>query len=190
MTYAPNHDALHTVAANQGGYFTTAQAHECGFSDQLIHSHLKTGNIERIQRGIYRHRAIPPGEHGDLVVYWLWSGGEGVFSHQTALSLLHLSDVLPAHAHMTLPALEVRNRRRIPPGLVLHFADVPSADRQWQGPVPITSPFRAILDCMASAEIDTIIIQAIDEAEERGLLTRRQIEYTRAKLVIRRHGGP
>jgi predicted transcriptional regulator of viral defense system len=35
-------------------------------------------------------------EHEELVTAWLWSERAGVMSHQTALSLHGLSDVLPA----------------------------------------------------------------------------------------------
>lgn len=190
MAYAPDHDALNAIAASQAGYFTTAQARECGFSDQLIQSHLKTGNFERVLRGVYRHRVIPPGEHGDLVVYWLWSGGEGVFSHQTVLSLLRLSDVLPARTHLTLPAARrARPPSKVPLGLVPHYADVPPAEREWFGPVPVTSPYRAIVDCLEAGESDAILTQAVDDAEARGLLDGRQVEYIRARIVIRRHRG-
>lgn len=191
MSYAPDHDALNALAASQAGYFTTAQARECGFSNQLIRSHFTTGNFERVQRGIYRLKAIPPGDNGDLVIHWLWSKTQGIFSHQTALSLLHLSDVLPARTHMTLPAaLESTHNRKTPTGLVLHFADIPDRDRQWFGTVPITTPYRAILDCIAAAESEDILTQAIDEAEERGLINRKQAEYTRALLIIRSHRDP
>lgn len=191
MGYAPDHDALHALASSQDGYFTTTQARECGFSNQLIRSHLITGNFEHVQRGIYRLKVIPHGDNGDLVIHWLWSKTQGIFSHQTALSLLYLSDVLPARTHMTLPAaLEPTLHRKTPTGLVLHFADIPDGDRQWFGTVPITTPYRAILDCIKTAESDNILTQAIDEADERGLITRKQAEYTRALLIIRSHRDP
>lgn len=191
VSYAPDHDALNALAASQAGYFTTAQARECGFSNQLIHSHLNTGNFERVQRGIYRLKVIPHGDNGDLVIHWLWSRTKGIFSHQTALSLLHLSDVLPARTHMTLPAaLEPTLNRKTPTGLVLHFANIGDSDRQWFGTVPITTPYRAIRDCMKAGESDEILNQAIDESEERGLITRKQAQYTRALLIIRSHRDP
>lgn len=189
MSYAPDHDDLNQVAVGQSGYFTTAQAHASGFSDQLIQSHLKSGNFERVHRGIYRLASIPPGAHGDLVVYWLWSNQEGVFSHQTVLSLLDLSDVMPARTHMTLPTAQAGSSRKVPPGLGLHFADVPPGERQWFGAVPITSPYRAIIDGLAAGETDAILEGATSDAAERGLISRRQEEYIRARLIVRRHHG-
>ena len=53
---------------------------------------------------MYRLVEFPTGEHEDLVIAWLWSDRAGVFSHDTALALHNLSDALPAHLHMTLPA--------------------------------------------------------------------------------------
>jgi len=49
---------------------------------------------------------------------WLWSEQAGVISHQTALSLHGLSDVLPAQAHLTLPAAWSKRRFRVPPDVV------------------------------------------------------------------------
>lgn len=57
----------------------------------------------RVRRGVYRLVHFPAGDHEDLTAVWLWSQHEGVFSHETALALHDLSDVLPSRAHLTLP---------------------------------------------------------------------------------------
>jgi predicted transcriptional regulator of viral defense system len=94
--------------------------------------------VLRVRRGIYRLVHSPLGEHEELVVAWLWSEHAGVLSHQSALALHGLSDVLPAHVHLTLP-LAFRSRRlRVPADLVLHHADVPPEDRSWFGAIPTT----------------------------------------------------
>lgn len=186
--HRPNHNALFSVALDQAGYFTTAQAHACGFSDQLLQSHLKTGNFDRVRRGIYHHTKIPPEETSDLVIHWLWSRQEGIFSHQTVLLLHKLSDVLPGKTHMTLPSsLERGYSRKVPKRLTLHFADVPRPHRKWFGPVPVTSVARAIRDCITAGEVDSIIEEAIDDARGRGMLLREDEELCRAMLIMRRH---
>ena len=101
--------------------------------------------------------------------------------------LNNLSDVLPAKAHMTLPPLQTRYQRETPRGLVLHYSEVPARERKWFGEVPVTSIARAIHDCIEAAEVDPIINSAIDEAQERGLLLRDEVELARAHLVMRRH---
>jgi len=46
---------------------------------------------------------------------------EGAYSHDTALSLHELSDIMPSKLHMTVPR-EFRRNSRIPEILVLHRA--------------------------------------------------------------------
>lgn len=167
---APSWDDLHEVANGQSGHFTAQQASEVGFSLQLLHKHVQSGNVERPMRGIYRIARFPPSEHEDLVVLWLWSDQEAVFSHETALSLHELSDALPSRVHLTLPTSTSR-RRRIPDGVVVHFADMSASDRQWLGPVPVTRPARTVLDVAAAHGDASLVAQAIDQGIRRGLFT-------------------
>jgi predicted transcriptional regulator of viral defense system len=165
---APDWDLLHGFAAAQSGHFTLDQAEEAGFSGPSLSYHVRAGNLLRPTRGVYRLARFPPGEHEDLVAPWLASAGEGVFSHETALSLHRLSDALPSRHHLTLPP---RWRRRVLPGpLALHFADVAPGDRAWFGPVRVTTPARTLLDCIAGAVSPEVVGQAFREAQARGLL--------------------
>ncbi|GEM_PF-221733 len=173
-TASPSWDDLHETANGQSGYFTAQQAAEAGFSTQLLHKHVQSGNLERPMRGIYRIARFPPSEHEDLVVLWLWSDQEGVFSHETALGLHELSDALPARVHVTLPTSTSR-RRRVPEGVVAHFADLPPVDRQWLGPVPVTKPHRSVLDVAASHGDAALVAQAIDQGIRGGRFTFDQV---------------
>src|SRR5688572_272734 len=132
-TAHPDWDALFETAAAQQGMFTTKQAEAAGYSPQLLVHHVRARKFARLQRGIYRVVHFPAGEHEELVAAWLWSEQAGVLSHQTALSLHGLSDVLPAQIHLTLPAAWRRRRFRVPPGVVLHHGDISSEDRSWFG---------------------------------------------------------
>jgi predicted transcriptional regulator of viral defense system len=168
---APSWDQLYEVAAAQEGLFTTAQASDAGYSPELLIHHLRSGKFRRIRRGIYRLTHFPAGEHEDLVAIWLWSEQSGVFSHQTALFLHQLSDVLPVRAHLTLPSNWRRRRFRVPPGVVLHHADVAEVERGWVGAVPVTAPLRALVDCATTKLSPDLLEQAIREALSRGLAT-------------------
>ncbi|WP_228565192.1 hypothetical protein [Myxococcus sp. AB036A] len=64
-----------------------------------------------------------------MVAVWLWSEQQGVFSHQTALALHNLSDVLPHRVHLTLPANWKQRRFRGPADTVFHHADVGKTKR-------------------------------------------------------------
>jgi predicted transcriptional regulator of viral defense system len=169
---APSWDALFDVASGQEGLFTTVQAADAGYSPQLLQKHLHAGRIQRVRRGVYRLVHFPPGDHEDLAAVWLWSRRAGVFSHETALFLHGLSDVLPARAHLTLPASWRPRRLRVPRGVILHHGDVAKAERGWVGPVPVTAPRRTLADCIAAGVAPDLVRQAIDQAAARGIVAR------------------
>lgn len=179
----PDWDRLFETAAAQEGLFTTRQAAEAGYSPQLLVHHVRSGNLLRFRRGIYRLVHFPAGEHEDLVAAWLWSDQAGVISHQSALALLGLSDTLPARIHLTLPAAWRRRRLRVPSDLVVHHADVPSSDRSWFGAIPITTPLRTLNDCAEAGLSPEFLRQAAAEALERGLVTMDELVEVRAALA-------
>jgi predicted transcriptional regulator of viral defense system len=183
----PVWQSLYDVAASQEGLFTTRQAAAAGYSGPLLAHHQKAGKIVRVLRGIYRLVHFPPGEHEDLVTAWLWAESAAVLSHQTALSLHGLSDSLPAHIHLTLPPDWRQRRLRVPKGLVLHYADVPTKERTWVGAVPITSTRRTLDDCAHSDLTPDLLRQAATQALTRGLVTKAELKEV-AK-ALKPYGG-
>jgi predicted transcriptional regulator of viral defense system len=173
---APDWDVLFETAAAQGGYFTTRQAADAGYSVQLLRKHMTAGRVSRAQRGVYRVVHFPAGEHEDLIRLWLWSDHAGVFSHETALALHELSDALPARIHMSLPADWASRRLAVPKGLAVSFADVAKADLAWVGHVPVTSPARTISDCINASVQPDLIRQAIQQAKARALVVNIQLK--------------
>ena len=98
--------ALMQTAQEQQGYFTTKQAIEAGYADNTHPYHVRTGNWERIQRGIYRLSHLSPPEDGLTPAFLLWTRGRdgqpiGVLSYETALSYFNLGDFNPAKVHLT-----------------------------------------------------------------------------------------
>ncbi|NRD47974.1 type IV toxin-antitoxin system AbiEi family antitoxin domain-containing protein [Corallococcus exiguus] len=166
----PDWDQLHRVAEAQEGHFTTQQAGHAGYSPQLRAHYVRIGRASRIQRGIYRLVHFPAGEHEDLVAVWLWSEQVGTFSHQTALPLYDLSDVLPARIHLTIPEAWKTRRLRVPKPVVLHYADLLDSERQWAGAVRITTPSRTLDDCAQGALTPDLMRQAALQALHRGMV--------------------
>ncbi len=169
---SPDWEELYSTAEAQSGYLTTAQAAAAGYSPQLLQKHLAAGRITRVRRGIYRLVHFPASENEELVVLWLWAERQGVFSHETALALRDLSDVLPTRVHMTVPRHWAGRRLRVPEGLVLHYADIDDADCKWFDAVPITSPLRSLQDCIDAHLSPELLEQGIREASSRGLISR------------------
>ena len=186
-TKRPDWNLLYETASAQEGYFTTRQAAGLGFSSQLLLKHIRAGRVMRTRRGIYRLVHFPAEEHEELVIAWLWSDGAGVVSHQSALSLLGLSDVLPAQVHMTLPQAMQNRRFRIPDGVVLHHSDVPLDDRTWFGAVPVTNPRRTLNDCAHENLPPDLLRQSAQQALRRGLVAR--VEIADVEEALRVFGG-
>ena len=163
-------DELYTLASEQGGYFTTRQAESVAFSDQLLEHHLASGRLQRAQRGIYRLTHYPLGDTDDLIVLWLWSRQQGIFSHITALALHHLSDALPSRYHLTVPKSWRGRRLRTPENLDLHYDDLPASERTWFGCVPLTTVQRTLEDCRNFHLSEELLQHALVGASQRGLL--------------------
>jgi predicted transcriptional regulator of viral defense system len=179
---------LYEMAEGQQGFFTTKQAKAAGFAENTHPYHVQAGNWIREHRGIYRLASFPQGERPDLMLWSLWSrnreeASQGVYSHQTALSLHDLSDVMPAKLHMTVPR-RFRRNSEIPRVLVLHFADLPENDVGAADGVRVTKPMRTILDLLECREVPPAIVrQALREGLRRGLIRRTEIAEVRKRLA-------
>ncbi len=172
---------LYELAEAQGGFFTSRQAESLGYRANKRNYHVGAGNWIREARGIYRLALFPRPERPDLVVWWLWSRNrsgdpQGVYSHQTALSLHELTDLMPARIEMTVPKT-FRRGAPIPRALRLHYADLRGDEIENIHGVPVTSSLRAILDLWQSEEVPRDVLRdALKEATRLGKITRRQIQ--------------
>jgi predicted transcriptional regulator of viral defense system len=179
---------LYEIAEGQQGFFTTKEAKSAGFAENTHPYHVQAGNWIREHRGIYRLASFPRGERPDLMLWSLWArnrreANQGVYSHQTALSLYDLSDVMPANLHMTVPK-SFRRNSEIPRVLVLHFADLPQSDIGSVHGVRVTKPMRTILDLLEGGEIPPATLrQVLRQALRRGLIRRSEIAESRKHLV-------
>lgn len=171
---------LYEISEAQQGFFTTKQAKAAGFAENTHPYHVRVGNWVREHRGIYRFAQFPPSDRPDLVLWSLWSRNrnqetEGVYSHQTALSLHGLSDLNPSKLHMTVPT-RFRRNSAIPGILVLHYADLSASDLETALGFKFTRPLRTIVDLIETDSVErSFIRQALRQALRRGLITREQI---------------
>ena len=171
---------LFDLADQQQGFFTTKQAKAAGFAENTHPYHVQAGNWTREHRGIYRLALFPAPDRPDLVLWSLWSRNrkedvEGVYSHQTALSLYELSDLNPAKLHMTVPK-NFRRNSAIPGIVVLHYRDLLKSEIQVGPGYKYTRPLRTILDLIETGAVECMFIgQALRQAVDRGLITRQQI---------------
>lgn len=181
-TLTPDRAKLFEIASEQGGYFTAEQARACGFSRALLSHHVKSGRFIRVRRGLYRFREYPSSPREHVLMAWLTVGKDtAVVSHESALDVLGISDVIPDAVHLTVS----RSRRNLPsiPGVRIHTTTRALApdDQVMRDGIGITSAARSILDAAESGAAPEQIEKAIAQAIDRGLATGQQLKHDAAE---------
>src|SRR3990172_2074132 len=174
---APDRARLFAVASEQGGYFTADQARTCGYSRALLSYHARSGRFIRVRRGLYRFREYPSSSREAVLAAWLAVGRDvAVVSHESALDILGLSDVIPDAVHLTVP----RSRRNLPspPGVQVHTTARPlqKEDLVTRDGMTITAATRSILGAAEAGTAPEQIEMAVAQAIERGLATAEQLK--------------
>lgn len=185
-----DHDGLYRLAESQTGYFTAKQALEAGMDRSTLRYHARPGGrYERVRRGLYRLRHFPESAQEHVIAAWLpLRDAGGVVSHESALELYDLSDVIPEEVHISLPRRKRGQRPR--PGVRLHGLERPpsiSEQRRIHG-VPVTTPERSIVDSLETGAQPEQIEMAVSQALDRGLTTRRRLREAAAGRSARVRG--
>ncbi|MBL7131751.1 MAG: hypothetical protein ISS45_10210 [Candidatus Omnitrophica bacterium] len=163
---------LFEIASVQQGYFTAKQAIRSGFSYRM-HTHYKqNGEWLEIDRGIFRLAQFPNSPDEDYVRRSLWSRDrddqpQAVISHESALSIHDLSDVMPSKIHFTVPS---GFRKKAPNGCFIHKGRVSDDEKEQREGFFVTNPLRTILDSAESNLSIDYLEQAIQQACDRGML--------------------
>ena len=177
--------AVHALALEQHGILTAAQAREAGVTPAALTKMLHRGVLVALAHGLYRDLAAPETRLTPYVTAILWPRGTtGVLSHETALALMELSDANPATIHVTVPKSHRPRRRTPPPGVMLHFADLPPEDIGSVEGLPVTSAARTIRDCAATHLGPALLRQAIADARRTGWLTPTDADAVTAALRL------
>ena len=155
---------LRQIAGLQHGYFRTGQALDAGLSRTNLVDAVRCGEIEGVAYGLYRFAHYPLSEDDDMHEIQTLAP-DGTFSHETALTLFGLSDILPRTIHLTIPPASGFKPR---PGLTVHHARLDSDERVLRGGLWLTSPLRTLLDAArAGSDPEQLLMaatQAIDSA--------------------------
>ncbi len=182
MSDGIDHDGLYRQAEAQAGYFSAAQAVAAGMDRSTVRHHAHPGGrYERVRRGLYRLRHFPTCAHEHVVAAWLpLRATDAVVSHESALELHELSDVIPLAVHLSLPRAQRGQHPR--PGVRLHTFERPpgpSEIRTVHG-LPTTTPERSIVDSLQAGTAPEQIELAARQAIERGLTTPRRLREAAA----------
>lgn len=168
----PSRLGLFELASEQGGYFTAKQAALSGFSRALLSHHAKGGRFIRARPGLYRLREYPSSIREDVLLAWLVAGKDlAVVSHESALDLQRLSDIIPSAVHLTVP--RARRSVRGGPSVKIHTTTKPfaSGDVVTREGIRMTSPTRSILDVAQAGAPPEQVVMAVTQAIDRGLAT-------------------
>ncbi len=178
-------ERLFEIADRQAGYFTARQAREVGYGYRLQHYHRERGHWIPAGHGLFRLSRYPEGDHEDLARLSLWSRNregepQAVASHETALRLHGLSDLMPDKVHLSVPK---GFRKQSPKGIVLHKTNLSEADAEDQDGFRVTTPLRTILDVARSREVSPEHLEsAVQEAVARGLVRRKRLREELSRL--------
>lgn len=174
---------LFEIADRQQGYFTAKQAQECGVSRAHFHRKLQSGEWIKDLRGIYHLAQYPLFERPELALWTLWSQNkagqpQGVWSHETALDIHNLCDIMPSKMHMTVPP-GFRRATQIPKNLTLYYGALAETDIENRQGYRITTPLRTLIDVIEAKNIaQDQIGQAIREGLRRGILLKSEVNKT------------
>lgn len=175
-------EVLGRVAESQGGYVTATQAEEAGFHRNALRHHAREGGrLEHAGRGLYRLRFYPSSPYDHVAAAWMLTGSQiAVVSHESALELYDLSDVIPSKVHLTLPRRY--RHRKAPVGVRFHFPRGPLADREVRHVhgLPTTSVERTILDALEAGTQLEQIEMAVQQAVDRALTTPKRLRAAAA----------
>jgi predicted transcriptional regulator of viral defense system len=172
--------ALFALAAEQGGYFTAADAKAVGYSHQAQAYHVHAGNWHRIDRGLFRLSEWIPGPHDELIRWTLWSRKRAVVSHETALAVHEIGELESPRVHLTVPSGFTRRD----PALVLHRQALPSHDIVEHPGFRVTTIARSLVDVAPTIDEDQLA-RAIAEAREAGVLSIRTLRDRAEAIDLR-----
>ncbi len=163
---------LLTLAGRQHGYFTTAQAEAAGISRRALLGRHRKGLLERAAFGLYRLPQFPASPLDELYALQAIAPA-ATFSHETALQLYGLSDVLPTTIHLTVaPASGLKPRS----GVTIHRSRIEPGDRILRDDLWLTSPRRTLADCARIGSDPEQLLAALAEGRERGMLARNDLQ--------------
>ncbi len=169
---------LASLAQAQGGYFSAKQALDAGYEYPHLVYHVSSGNFDRVEHGLYRLSTVPRGEQDEFIRLSFWSRNQkdepqAVVSHQSALVLHGLSEILPTEIHLTVPP---RFRKPVPSGCILHKSALPAGDIEERSGFRVTKPLRTLVDVAEGDLSQEQLEKAVADALERGLVRRRTLE--------------
>jgi predicted transcriptional regulator of viral defense system len=169
---------LHEQALDQYGYVTTRDAEEIGVPDWALRQLAARGGLTRHGHGVYRFDDVPATDRDEFMEAVLEVGRDAYLVQDTVLALHRLADVNPRRLRVGTPH---RVRVALPQAVeIVTRKDRPEDLTVYEG-IPTTTVARALLDARGTVMTERLV-DATEEARERGLLLRREADQVLGAL--------
>ncbi len=181
-------DELWEIAAIQHGYVTAQQALNQGTDRAALDKLVHRGTLERAAFGVYRFPKYPVTGADQYMLAVLWTRApEAALSHESALAVYEISDILPDRYHITV-GKDRRLRRENERGYEVHYEDLTPRQIGWWEEVPTVKPATAIAQCIDYGTPTYLLRQALDRGFRQGRINIDQQLELAAKLEARDGG--
>ncbi len=172
-------EELSSVASENDGYVTTDELVGRGVAASWISLLGRQGRLERVAQGLYRVPGWPTSRLTQYREAILWAKGRAVIAGEAALDVWELCDVNPRKIDLVV---DLAYRPRKAGGNIYRVSrrvlDADAIDSC--GGVRVLSPYEAIIDASKKGVASKLILRAIDVAQGRELVTKRQA----ARLLV------
>jgi hypothetical protein len=170
-------NALRALALPNGGLFSPAQARDTGVSQHALTRMLRSGEIERLYRSVYRYAVTPMDEWARGMAGLMSLGDRAALSHGWA-GAVHGIRGFP---YPDLPVLSTTTRARPRAGLVIHIVDrLDRCDLTVVDGLRVTSGARTVID--TAHRPLAAVTQTVDEVICARLASRRSL-HRRAEAL-------
>ena len=168
---------LNDIAFSQRGPFTTAQAQAASVERYAISRLEKSGNVERLAKGVHRMGGAPSPREEDVLTAWLsidpgrtpgdvTRGGALVAMGATAAWLHELGEIDPVPYEFCTE--ERRQTQRA--NLRLRKRNLSPGDVTITAGIPATTPARTVVDLIDEGEDLSLVANVLNDALQRGLI--------------------
>ncbi len=181
--------ALALIAQRHGGFVTADKAVEAGISRAWISRLCSRGVLERRSQGLYRFTEWPAMPFEELREAVLWAGGRAFVSGESALQLWNLGESVPRHINLVVRP-DYRPRREGGKTYRIHKWNPKYGPTDTVQGIPVLSIRDAIADVISQGAPTRTAMKAIEQAEARELLNRREAGHLIVQLDLRdRHAN-
>lgn len=156
------------VADEHGGLLAAEEAKRAGVSNRMLLHYVSTGDLERVERGVYRMVWFPPHRFLDVIAACLRISGDAVASGETAAAVWGIGDAMPA----LITICTSKQWRSAIPGVRVRTCRLADDERSVHDAVPVTTLARTLADIAAVDPGRGTAL--VEDAGRAGLLSERE----------------